>query len=104
MRVGDLDRRVIIYTKTREVDEYGEEVYTDVALATVWAKVTPGSGGEGIDGNKPTATQKVMFTIRYRTDVNESMKILFDDEYYNIQAIEKPDRKRRLEITAEKQY
>lgn len=104
MRGGDLDRRVIIYTATTATDSFGQDVATDAILATVWAKITPVGGGEDTEGNKVTASNRVMFTIRHRTDVTEKMKVKFDSEYYDILTIEKPDRKRRLEITGEKRY
>jgi len=104
LRTGDLDRRIVIYTATTARDSMGQSVETPAILATVWAKITPVGGGEDTEGDKVTASNRVMFTIRFRTDVTEAMQILFDTEYYDIVTIEKPDRKRRLEITAEKKY
>jgi len=104
MTIGKFDRRIQIYGTTSTVDAYGQPVTARALMHTVWAKMEPLEGSEGTDGDKVTATGRVKFSIRYRTGLNEAREILFDEEYYDVVSIEKPDRKRILEITGEKKY
>jgi len=102
--IGDLDRRIEIYSQTTAVDTFGERVESDVLLYTYWASVTPVSGSEKIEGKKPTATSQIMFTIRYKGGLTEKMTIRWDSQVYQIISIEEVDRRRYLNITGEKKY
>ena len=68
-------------------------------LASVWANVVEKVGREGEDGEMIAATKKVEFIIRYRTDVDEEMRIIYNSNTYKIQAIQSADaRKAFLKI------
>jgi SPP1 family predicted phage head-tail adaptor len=68
-------------------------------LAQVWANVVEKVGREGEDGDMIASTKKVEFIIRYRTDVNEEMRISYNSNIYKIQAIQSADaRKAFLKI------
>ena len=68
-------------------------------LASVWANVVEKVGREGEDGDMISATKKVEFIIRYRTDVDEEMRISYNSNIYKIQAIQSADaRKAFLKI------
>ena len=56
-------------------------------MANVKEKV----GSEGEDGDMIASTKKVEFIIRYRTDVNEQMRILYNSNIYKIQTIQTAD-------------
>lgn len=104
MQIGNLNRRIDIYTQTTTADTYGATVETDSLVRSTWAQIEPASGNEALEGKKDTATRAVKFMIRYRTGMTEKMKIKYDGSFYNITAIEEPDKKRTLVITAEKKY
>ena len=101
LNIGRLDRRIVIQELTSTADEYNQPIPTWATLATVWASVKDTSGGEGYQADQLTATRNTVFTIRFRSDVRETMRILYNYRYYNIRAIKYPDRSRSMELTAE---
>jgi SPP1 family predicted phage head-tail adaptor len=98
-QAGQLDRRITLQTFSETTDTFGQEVKTYSTLASVWANVKESIGKEGEDGDMIAATKKVEFIIRYRTDVNEQMRITYNNNTYKIQAIQSADaRKAFLKI------
>jgi SPP1 family predicted phage head-tail adaptor len=104
--IGDLDRRVSLYTFTSSPDDFGQRVETPTLLATVWASVQASGGREQKEANKETATNELQFIIRFRTDINEKTRIVYSGNNYDIIEIQEalPDRKRYLTIKAERKY
>lgn len=90
-QAGQLDRRITIQGYSESTDAYGQEVKTYSTLAEVWANVVEKVGNEGEDGDMIASTKKVEFIIRYRTDVDEQMRIVYDSNTYKIQAIQAAD-------------
>ena len=98
-QAGQLDRRITIQNFSETTDNFGQEVKSFSTLASVWANVVEKVGREGEDGDMISATKKVEFIIRYRTDVNEEMRISYNSNIYKIQAIQSADaRKAFLKI------
>ena len=98
-QAGQLDRRITIQTFSETTDNFGQEVKSFSTLASVWANVVERVGREGEDGEMIAATKKVEFIIRYRTDVDEEMRISYNNNTYKIQAIQSADaRKAFLKI------
>lgn len=97
-RTGRLDRLVVIQQETRTNDEYNQPVYTWATFSSVWAMVEDKSGAEGYQADQLTATMNTVFTIRYLSGIDEKMRILFNNRFYNIRWIKSPDRNRTLEI------
>lgn len=98
-QAGQLDRRITIKNFSETTDNFGQQVKSFSTLASVWANVVEKMGGEGEDGDMIAATKKVEFIIRYRTDVNEEMRISYNSNTYKIQAIQSADaRKAFLKI------
>jgi SPP1 family predicted phage head-tail adaptor len=105
--IGDLDRRIEIYTLTEAKDAFGAAIPTDVLLCTVWASILPSSGREKVEANKPVASNEIIFGIRYRSTVTEKMKIKYLSNYYLITRIDedvRDGRKRYMVLTAEKRF
>lgn len=93
-QAGQLDRRITLQTFSEATDSFGQEVKTYSTLASVWANVVEKIGvgnGEGEKGDMIAATKKVEFIIRYRTDVNEQMRISYNSNTYKITAIQSAD-------------
>ena len=84
---GQLDRRITIQGFTESTDVYGQRIKNFATLADVWAKVEEKRGSEGEEGNQLVATKRVEFFIRYRSDINEKMRIRYNNETYKIEAI-----------------
>lgn len=98
-QAGQLDRRITIQTFSETTDTFGQEVKSFSTLAQVWANVVEKVGSEGEDGDMIASTKKVEFIIRYRTDVDEEMRISYNNNIYKIQAIQSADaRKAFLKI------
>ena len=98
-QAGQLDRRITIQTFSETTDNFGQEVKSFSTLDSVWANVVERVGREGEDGEMIAATKKVEFVIRYRTDVDEEMRISYNNNTYKIQAIQSADaRKAFLKI------
>ena len=98
-QAGQLDRRITIQNFSETTDSFGQEVKSFATLASVWANVVERVGREGEDGEMIAATKKVEFVIRYRTDVDEEMRISYNNNTYKIQAIQSADaRKAFLKI------
>ena len=90
-QAGQLDRRIIIQGFSESTDTFGQEVKSFSTLDTVWANVKEKIGSEGEEGDMIASTKKVEFIIRYRTDVNEQMRILYNSNIYKIQTIQNAD-------------
>jgi SPP1 family predicted phage head-tail adaptor len=83
--------RITIKTKTRSQDANGIESVTWTNVATkVPAQFHFLSGRELIASKQQTAEFKARVTIYKRTDIDESMVIVFDGNDYDIVAIQ-PD-------------
>ena len=94
---GQLDRRITIQSFTTTTDDFGEVVKSFTTLAEVWAKVEEKRGNEGEDGNQLVATKRVEFFIRYRSDINEQMRIVYNNETYKIETILNADARKAFQ-------
>jgi SPP1 family predicted phage head-tail adaptor len=88
---GDLTKRVTVQALTQTRDAEGGMVDSWAALTgmPVWAKVANLSGNERrvtSHGGK-VAEARTEITIRYRTDITESMRVSYNGKVYNIQHI-----------------
>lgn len=100
--IGMLDRRVTFQAAIIGDDVSNADVETgweDISTTPeVFAEVDERGGRESQDADKLVTIRTLKFTIRYRTDLNEKMRILYDGSYYDIYSILKGSRKGYLEI------
>ena len=102
MNPGDLDQRIVIQGLSEAADDFGQRVQTFSTLATVWAKIEERKGKEGELGNQLVATRLVDFVIRYKSGLDERMRISYGGDIYLIQSIIKEDaRKSFMRITTQ---
>lgn len=94
---GQLDRRITIQSFTTTTDDFGEVTKSFTTLANVWAKVEEKRGNEGEEGNQIVATKRVEFFIRYRSDINEQMRIQYNNETYKIESILNADSRKAFQ-------
>lgn len=80
--------RVTIKTRTNTVDAHGQPVATYTELATVWAKRSPQSAKEATAANQTVAANISTFHIRYRADITESDRLVWNDWNHDITGIE----------------
>jgi len=91
--VGALRHRISIRQYSASRNSAGEEILTWSELAEVWANVEHKTAGsqEEEKANRVTAQLSADITIRYRSDINEKMRVLYDSKLWNILSIV-PDR------------
>lgn len=94
---GQLDRRITIQTFGTTTDDFGEVVKSFTTLANVWAKVEEKRGNEGEESEQLVATKRVEFFIRYRSDINEQMRVIYNNETYKIEAILNADSRKSFQ-------
>lgn len=83
-----------------EDDYFGQDNVDYSTLATVWAKIEERRGTEGESGDQLVATRLVDFIIRYKSGLDERMRITYSGNTYLIQSIIKEDaRKSFMRIT-----
>ena len=96
-QAGELDRRITIQSFTTSTDSFGEVNKSFITLANVWAKVEDKSGKEGEESEQIIATKRVEFFIRYRADINEQMRIIYENETYKIESIINDDSRKAFQ-------
>lgn len=96
--IGLLDRRITLQRPTASQDGAGEMVPTWSTIDTVWARSENVTGSEPFEGEQFNAQRKQNFTIRYRSDLDETCQIVHDGDTYDIQAIMELGRREFLRI------
>jgi len=94
------DRRVRIERKVSARDSMGGEVISYALRAEVWATVIHTRGREAYLANRVTPATDVEFRVRWRSDVAETDRIVFEGDPYDIQYIAEMGRRRKLRILA----
>lgn len=96
--IGLLDRCVRIESRTLAQDSYGESLETWAVLESVRAGVKYMRGMEPFQGDQYNAKRVVQFTIRYRTGIDETARIVWEGDTYDIDYINQKGRHQWLEI------
>lgn len=103
-RPGELDQRIDIKRMVKVPDSMGGNDFTltDV-VANLWCKVRPMSGKEVERFQKLNPEFTNLFVVRYRNDLLEDDRVLWNGKEYNIRAISEPStRSMYLEFYAER--
>lgn len=98
IKLGDLDRKVVLLEYSTGKDKSGAPLTTFSELATVWAMINYRSSKEEEILNKETGVTMVDFYIRYRRDIDTKNKIQYDNRTYDILGVEEVKRKQLLKI------
>lgn len=103
-RIGRLQERITLQSRTLTTNSFGERVETWATLAEVWAGVEYrlNKSKETEEAGQETAVTYINFTIRKRSDVNEITRVLYDSQYYDIEAIAESNCRQYNEITTKK--
>lgn len=97
---GDLNRRVTIEQLSTAGDRMGGASSTWTTLTTVWAKVSPKSGVERLHADQLTPTITYVVTIRYRKDVDASMRLVYESRTLRINSVIDQDEQHRFLVLA----
>jgi SPP1 family predicted phage head-tail adaptor len=99
---GKLDRRLEVLVLEEQRDPLsGEARLAWALLATVWAEVLPGPGGERYGDQQRVATNATRFRIRYRDDVTPLNRLRYRGREYDIHGVQEIGRREGLELLAE---
>jgi len=98
MRAGLLKHTIEFWTKTNTRDEYSgfTEAYTKSFECKAQVKVS--SGGETLISDQIFPVYTKDFVIRYRSGIVETMRVKYNDEFYNIVSIEELKFRRTLVV------
>jgi SPP1 family predicted phage head-tail adaptor len=99
--VGDLRRRVALQSPTDSLDSYGQAIRTWATYATVWASVVSTPGSEPQSALMQSSVTTYTVTMRYRTDVLPTHRMIYGAITLNIVGISTIDGlNEHLRITA----
>lgn len=102
MTIGELDRKIVVYSYTTAADAAGQPIKTRVLFATVFAAVNYNPSSESTHADTLTATTRIAFTIRNLAGLLEKMEILFNSQYYSITSIQPFGRNEGMIVQAER--
>jgi SPP1 family predicted phage head-tail adaptor len=96
---GKLNRRVLIQRKSRQKDAAGQTIDVWLDHARVWANFKTITGSafshqEFIAGDVEVGPVTTSVRIRFRTDIETDMRLVYDGKIYDIKAV-LPDEDRR---------
>ncbi|MDO7888284.1 phage head closure protein [Hymenobacter cheonanensis] len=101
MNIGRLDRQVTLQQPAAvPQNQFGEPApagFTD--MATVAAGVEYKPGGEAVAADQNTATQRVVFTLRFRADVRPTWQLGYEGKTFQITDVAEIGRRRGLTLT-----
>lgn len=99
MRAGKLDKRIIFQTKTEDKNTYGEKSVTSWAdTFTEWGNILELKGKESFEASQLVQKADIRLKIRYRTNIDEEMRFVYNNNYYDIYSITELGRQDGLEI------
>ena len=100
---GDLRTKGILESPDRVPDDCGGFTNGWNTVATVRGKYEEKSGSEKNHHGRWAAVAQVKFTIRYRSDIDETWRVIVAGKAYNIRHIRNLEQRNRwLEITFER--
>ena len=102
MNPGKLDRRISFQAKSDTLDANGERLAVWSTFAeNVAANVAPSGGREFLRASRVFETASAVFLVRYRKDITQEHRILYEGKAYNILSTEELGRKDGLLIVAQ---
>jgi SPP1 family predicted phage head-tail adaptor len=87
MRAGKLNRLVTIQRPGPGRDEVGQPIDEWLNVATVWANIVHKSGIETIRADAPVSSVRASIRIRYRTDIDATMRVFHGATVYQVLAV-----------------
>ena len=92
LKIGELDRRIVIQTYETTIDNYGEKTLAWATLYTVWAKVDWKKSNREEDSQQLVQNSDLTFYIRnVGVDILSTNRIFWENKYYYIHGIKEID-------------
>jgi len=101
MFTGKLNRRVTIESNTPSQSTTGEPVESWSTLDTVWAEMMKPSVAERFMGDKFAGFRGIVWRIRYRSDIDNLMRVVYSSVNYDIVGVYESGYKQDLIIVSE---
>ena len=98
LNAGALDQRVTLQSRSVVTDAYGQDTITWVDIATVWAQCQALRGREFFAAAQVQQEQSVKVRIRYRSDVDQKCRLVWNGVNHDITGVIPVGRKDFLEI------
>jgi len=95
MKAGQLRHRIVIEKQTQTKNAIDEIILTWSTFCTVWAAIEPATGQTYYAANQLEAKVDGRVRIRYRDDIEPTMRIKYGDRILNIGSIVHPQENRR---------
>lgn len=90
-----LNKRITILRQTDETDQYNVPLDVWLPVATVWAAIEPLRGREYVAAKADHADVTTRIRIRYRKDVDRTIRVTCDEVEFEILHTIHPDFNRR---------
>ena len=87
MKIGKMRYRVTIQYPSDGVDDYGNAIDSWENLTTVWADIQPVSGREYLTASQATSETQFKIYIRYIPNVNAKMRVIHNEQTFEILAV-----------------
>jgi SPP1 family predicted phage head-tail adaptor len=100
VRAGQLDKRVSLQHRVLTRNDHGEEVVSYSEYATLWARKSDLRGREYFAAQQMNSEITTEFSLRWRSDVLATDRIVENGVAYNIRQIAEIPRHRGLQIMA----
>jgi SPP1 family predicted phage head-tail adaptor len=105
IRAGDLDQEITFIQPSVSVGDANSDYISgwNTVSPTDWARKVDRPGNEVVINDRPTYVQKTTWTIRYRSDITERMRIVHEGKVYEIISIHpnNSSRNRFLDIVSQ---
>lgn len=103
MRIGKHDRKITIRFRSISRGTYGEAVEGYQTSFTAWARIDAKATGisEAISDGQERATQRVVFLIRYSTDVADLTsgdQVTYNGQTYDLENVQEVGRNTSLRL------
>ena len=85
--IGKLDRKITVETKTTAKDSFGQEIDSWTELGTFWAQYKPRLNSAAAVADTASQVQfreVASFVLRYRSDLPDTARILFQGKTWII--------------------
>lgn len=87
MQIAKLRHRIVLQEHISSRDSFGAELKTWSDKSKVWASIEPLSGKEYFAVQQVNAEVNTKITIRYRTGIKPTMRVLFEGRVFEILSI-----------------
>lgn len=99
MNLGKLDRRLTLEQNTASQNDFGEAVPAWAELGQRWARVEYKQGSESFQADEQVAVQRIDFTIRYEKGLSSRLRVRYEGQVYDIDAVAEIGRRHGLKLT-----